>query len=88
MGALSDSTKYVEIWLSERGLDTAEIRYGMRLLFGEDWNAITPSELFFRLRALGSSVPYSMPMLADELEAFVRGALMLEDIYGSRRSSS
>ncbi len=86
MGALPDSTTYIEIWLSERGLNIAEIRCGMRLLFGEDWNSIDPSGLFHRLRALGSTVPYSMPMLADELEAFVRGALKLADIYGSRRS--
>ena len=88
MGALPDSTKYIEIWLSERGLDNEEIRCGMRLLFGEDWSEIGPSDLLYRLRALGSTVPDSMPMLADELEAFVRGVLKLEDIYGRRRSSS
>lgn len=82
MGALLDMTKFIELWLSERGLNPEEIRRGMRLLLGEDWNQISSSELFDRLRAMGSAISDTMPMFADELEALVRGALKLEDIYG------
>jgi hypothetical protein len=83
MGALLDMTKFIELWLSERGLNPEEIRRGMRLLLGEDWNRISSSELFDRLRAKGTTVSDKMPMFADELEALVRGALKLEDIYGN-----
>jgi uncharacterized protein (UPF0128 family) len=82
MGPLLDMTKYIELWLSERDLNQEEIRRGMRLLLGEDWNQISSSELFDRLRAMGSAISDTMPMFADELEALVRGALKLEDIYG------
>ncbi len=86
MGALLDMTKYIELWLSERGLNPEEISRGMRLLLGEDWNQISSSELFDRFRAEGTVISNKMPMFADELEALVRGALKMEDIYGNRRS--
>lgn len=86
MGALLDMTKYIELWLSERGLNPEEISRGMRLLLGEDWNQISSSELFDRFRAEGTVISNKMPMFADELEALVRGALKMEDISGNRRS--
>lgn len=86
MGALLDMTKYIELWLLERGLNPEEISRGMRLLLGEDWNQISSSELFDRFRAEGTVISNKMPMFADELEALVRGALKMEDISGNRRS--
>lgn len=81
MGALLDMTNYIELWLQERGLNPDEIRRGMRLLLGEDWKQISSSELFDRFKAKGTAISNMMPMFADELEALVRGALKLDDIY-------
>ena len=81
MGALLHMREYMESWLSERGLNPDEIKRGMRLLLGDDWRQISSSELFDRLRAKGTAISDKMPMFADELEALVRGALKLEDIY-------
>jgi hypothetical protein len=86
MGALLEVNEYIELWLLERGLNSDEIRRGMRFLLGEDWKKISSAELFDRIRAKGTSVPDKMPMFADELEALVRGALKLDDIYGNPRS--
>jgi len=81
MDALLGMSGYIELWLSERGLNPYEISRGMVLLLGEDWKQMTYFELFDRIRARGSAVSDIMPVFADELEALVRGALKLEDIY-------
>lgn len=83
MDALLGMTEYIELWLSERGLNPYEISRGMGLLLGEDWKQMSYFELFDRIRARGSAVSDKMPMFADELEALIRGALKLEDIYRS-----
>jgi len=81
MDAFLGVTKYIELWLSERGLKPHEINRGMELLLGDDWRQMSYFELFDRIRARGSAVSDKMPMFADELEALVRGALKLEEIY-------
>jgi len=83
MDALLGMAEYIELWLSERGLNPHEISRGMGLLLGEDWKRLSYFELFDRIRARGAAVSDKMPLFADELEALVRGALKLEDIYGA-----
>jgi hypothetical protein len=55
----------------------------MMILIGKDWDQIGASELFDRLKVKGIRVSDGMSMFADDLEAFVRGALKLGDLYRS-----
>jgi hypothetical protein len=86
MAVLFDSTKQITAWLVERGLNHEEIKSGMQLLLGDDWEAIDLLELLKRLRAQGYRLTETMPAFADEMEGLVRGVLKMDSfrrtIYG------
>lgn len=79
MAALFDAAKQIEPWLTERGLKNEDIRRGMEILLGEDWETINNAELLKRLQANGHRITEAMPYFADEIEALIRGAVKLED---------
>ena len=82
-----DITKQIDSWLTQRGLSQEEIHCGMMILIGEDWDQVGVSELFDRLKVKGIRVSNDMSLFADDLEAFVRGALKLGDLYSSWQNS-
>ena len=79
MAALFDVAKQLVPWLTERGLKKEDILRGMSILLGDDWESIDSDELMKRFQANGHKLTQTMPFLADEIEALIRGAIKLDD---------
>jgi len=81
MEADHNTSRLIEVRLVERGLKIEEIRRGMGLLVGENWNHISTSDLIDKLICKGFMIPSEKSSFADELEALIRGALKLDDMF-------
>jgi hypothetical protein len=79
MAALFDVARQLVPWLTERGLKKNDILRGMNILLGEDWETIDSDELIKRFQKNGHKLTQSMPFMADEIEALIRGAIKLDD---------
>jgi len=83
VGALFDTARQIEPWLTARGLKPEDINRGMSILLGDDWKRMGNDELRERLQANGHTLTQTMPYFADEIEALIRGAIKLEDFRTS-----
>jgi hypothetical protein len=78
MGVLFEGAKQIEPWLMERGLNKDDIRSGLVLLIGDDWERISANEFVARLNEKGFEITRKRTDFFDELEALVRGANKLK----------
>jgi hypothetical protein len=84
MAALRD-IKDTIVALMSRGLTSDQIEKAMKKIVGNDWKEVGVQEWFERLKREGFILQNENELSISDLEAFVKGRIMLEDIGKMRK---